>query len=136
MNINEFIEQGFPFHRFLGVKVDVIGEECVRLRIPFREEFVGHAQKSIIHGGVIATLVDICGGFAVWTRCKPDDFVTTITLSVDYLRPATACDLCAEAQVRLLGNKVGNAHVVVWSEDSPAVHVAEGRGVYSIKRRK
>ncbi len=90
----------------------------------------------MIHEGVISTLADICGGFAVWTRCEPSDFVATITLSVDCLRPAAARNLYAEAQVRLLGNKVGNAHVVLWSEGEPDVHVAEGRGVYNIKRCK
>ena len=134
MTIDAFIEVGFPFHKFLGVKVDHLGEDAVRLFIPFKEELVGHVGNSILHGGVISTLVDICGGFAVWTRCKPDDFIATITLSVDYLRPARARDLYAEAKVRLLGNKVGNAHVVVWSEGRPDVHVAEGRGVYNIKR--
>ncbi len=136
MPINTFIETGFPFHQFLGVKVDKIAEESVRLYIPFKEELIGHAEFSMIHGGVISTLADICGGFAVWTRCEPSDFVATITLSVDYLRPAAARNLYAEAQVRLLGNKVGNAHVVIWSEGEPDLHVAEGRGVYNIKRGK
>jgi uncharacterized protein (TIGR00369 family) len=135
-DIEAFIETGFPFHRLLGIRVDSIGDEGVLLHIPFKEELVGHAGKSFIHGGVISTLVDICGGFAVWTRCSPEDFVATITLSVDYLRPATADDLCARAQVRLLRNKVGNAHVVVWSKGNPEVPVAEGRGVYNISRRK
>lgn len=132
--IEEFIESGFPFHRHLGVKVDKIDEESVRLFIPFKEQLIGHAKYAMIHGGVISTLADICGGFAVWTRCDKNDFVASITLSVDYLRPAMARDLYAEARVRLLGNKVGNAHVVIWSAGSPDLHVAEGRGVDNIKR--
>lgn len=136
MSIEHFIETGFPFHQFLGVKVDKIEKDAVRLYIPFKEDLIGHAESAMIHGGVISTLADICGGFAVWTRCERNDFVATITLSVDYLRPAAACDLYAEATVRLLGNKVGNAHVVIWSECDPTVHVAEGRGVYNIKRRR
>jgi len=40
----------------------------------------------------------------------------------------------AEATVRLLGNRVGNAQVVLWSEGSQEEHVAEGRGVYNIRR--
>lgn len=133
--LQEFIETGFPFHVMLGVKVDSLDQGRVRLFVPFRDSLVGHAKSRMIHGGVISTLVDICGGFAVWTRCKPEDNIVTITLSVDYLRPAMASDLYAEATIRLLGNKVGNSHVVVWSADRPDVHVAEGRGVYNIRRR-
>ncbi len=116
--------------------MDKIDQESIRLYIPFKEELIGHAGSTMIHGGVISTLADICGGFAVWARCTPNDFVATITLSVDYLRPAAARDLYAEAHVRLLGNKVGNAHVVIWSDGDPDQPVAEGRGVYNIKRRK
>ena len=136
MSIDAFIETGFPFHKFLGVKVDRIEEETVRLHLPFKEELIGHAESAMIHGGVISTLADICAGFAVWTQCEPTDFVATITLSIDYLRPAAACDLYAEAHVRMLGNKIGNSHVIIWSGKDKDVHVAEGRGVYNIRRRK
>jgi uncharacterized protein (TIGR00369 family) len=136
MTIDKFIESGFPFHKFLGIKVDSIQEESVRLYIPFKDELIGHAESAMIHGGVISTLADICAGFAVWTRCERNDFVTTITLSVDYLRPAMACDLYAEATVRMLGSKVGNSNVRIWSKKAPNINVAEGRGVYNIRRRK
>ncbi len=135
LSIQHFIETGFPFHAMLGVKVEEMADGRVRLRIPFRDELLGHAQSAMLHGGVISTLVDICGGCAVWTQCNPEDTIVTITLSVDYLRPAVAMDLYAEATVRLVGNKLGNAHVVVWSGDNPDVHVAEGRGVYNIRRK-
>ncbi|WP_320174988.1 PaaI family thioesterase [Maridesulfovibrio sp.] len=124
MPIEKFIETEFPFHKFLGIKVDKIETDSVRLYIPFKKELIGHADNEMIHGGVISTLADICGGFAVWTQCERNDFVATITLSVDYLRPATARDLYAEAKVRLLGNKVGNAHISIWSEGAPDVNVA------------
>jgi uncharacterized protein (TIGR00369 family) len=132
--LQDFIEKGFPFHAALGVKVDTIEEGLVRLYIPFKQDLIGHAQSNMIHGGVISTLADICGGFAVWTRCKPEDNLVTLTLSVDFLRPAVAGDLYAEATVRLLGNRVGNAHVELWIGEERDVHVAEGRGVYNIKR--
>lgn len=127
------IEHGFPFHEMLGIKVAHIEEGRVRLFVPFRPSLVGHAHRQIIHGGVISTLVDVCGGFAVWTKCGMQAQLVTITLSVDYLRPAPARDLYAEASVRLQGNRVGNAHVAVWAEGNPGEHVAEGRGVYTIR---
>lgn len=132
----DILENGFPFHSMLGVKVDDIDDGRVRLHIPYKEELVGHAESAMMHGGVISTLVDISGGFAIWTLCKPEDHIVTITLTVDYLRPAIASDLYAEATVRLLGHRVGNAHVVVWSGSNPEKPVAEGRGVYNIRRKK
>ena len=86
---------------------------CRSLFIPFCEDLIGDARRPAIHGGVISTLGDVCAGVAVWTRCKLDDRIATIDLRVDYLRPATAHDLYAEATERLLGNWVGNAQVVL-----------------------
>ena len=128
--LRDFIENGIPFNRLLGIRVAELAEGKVRLFIPFRPEIIGDARRPALHGGVISTLADVCAGFAVWTRCRLDDRIATIDLSVDYLRPATASDLYAEAEVRLLGNRVGNARVVLWSADAPGCACGRGaRGV-------
>jgi uncharacterized protein (TIGR00369 family) len=134
--LSELVEQALPFNVHLGIKAVEFGEGTATLSIPFKPELIGDPRRPALHGGVISTLVDVTGGFALWTRCSLDDRIATIDLSVDYLRPAPAKDLFARATVRLLGNRVGNVHVVVWSEGAPDVHVAEGRAVYNIRRGK
>ncbi len=129
------IEGGIPFQKMLGIRVAAIEKGRVRLFVPFREDLIGDARRPALHGGIISTLADVCAGFAVWTLCQLDDRIATIDLLVDYLRPATAHDLYAEATVRLLGNRVGNAHVVLWSDGAPDQHVAEARAVYNIRRQ-
>ena len=134
--LREIIEEGLPFNKWLGIKVEELAEGRVKLRIPFKPELIGDPRRPALHGGVLSTLVDVTGGFAVWTSCHLEDRIATIDLSIDYLRPADAQDLYSEAEVRLLGNRVGNAHVVLWSADDPARHVAVGRAVYNIRRGK
>jgi uncharacterized protein (TIGR00369 family) len=134
--LKELIESGIPFNEVLGIKVDELREGYVRLRVPYRPELLGDTRRPALHGGVISTLVDVTGGFAVWTCCRLEDRIATIDLGVDYLRPAPDRDLMAEATVRLLGNRVGNAHVVVFSAGEPDRHVAVGRAVYNIRRGK
>lgn len=132
--LTDIAENGLPFHKMLGIRVVELEEGRARLRIPFRPELVGDPRRPALHGGVISTLVDVCGGFAVWTRCNPEDRIATIDIGVDYLRPAPAADLLAEGRVRLLGNRVGNAEVVVWSDGRPEEQIAVGRAVYNIRR--
>lgn len=132
--LKRLAEEGLPFHKLLGIRVDELAEGSARLRIPFRPELVGDSRRPALHGGVISTLADVCGGFAIWTCCKLDDRIATIDIGVDYLRPAGAADLCAEATVRLLGNRVGNAHIVLWSGEDKERPVAVGRAVYNIRR--
>ncbi|MBU1040601.1 MAG: PaaI family thioesterase [Proteobacteria bacterium] len=134
--LKELIESGIPFNEVLGIRVVELGEGHVRLRVPYQRELLGDVRRPALHGGVISSLVDVCGGFAVWTCCRLEDRIATIDLGVDYLRPAPDRDLYAEATVRLLGNRVGNAHVVIWSEGEPDKHVAVGRAVYNIRRGK
>ncbi|MGE4293179.1 MAG: PaaI family thioesterase [Desulfovibrio sp.] len=123
-----------PFHVLLGLRVEEIREGYARLRLPFRPEFIGDARRPALHGGLLSTLVDTCGGIAVWASGEPGDRVATIDLRVDYLRPAPAKDLLAEAQVRLMGNRVGNASVVIFAADDPETPLVEGRGVYNVRR--
>lgn len=134
--LTELIEGGIPFNELLGIRVDELREGYVRLKVPFRPQLIGDIRRPALHGGVISSLIDVCGGFAVWTCCRLEDRIATIDLGVDYLRPAPARDLYAEATVRLLGNRVGNAQVIVTGEGAPDVHLAVGRCVYNIRRGK
>lgn len=132
--MTEFMETVIPYNAFLGLKVDEVREGFARLRLPFRPEFVGDVRRPAQHGGLISFLVDTCGGVAVWTCCCLEDRIATIDLRVDYLRPAPPDDLVAEAEVRLLGNRVGNATVRIFAAGNPEETVAEGRGVYNVRR--
>ncbi len=136
INMQEVIEEGIPFDKFLGLKVEHIEHGFAKLRLPFREEFIGDPRRPALHGGVISMLIDTCGGSAVWASGNVEDRVATIDMRVDYLRPAGPEDLIAEARVRLLGSRVGNAQVIVYSASDPELIVAEGRAVYNVRKVK
>jgi len=130
----ELIENELPFNRFLGIRLVSLERGVCKLRIPYKTDLLGDTRRKALHGGVISTLVDTCGGFAIWSLCQLQDKISTIDLCVDYLKPAIECDLLAESRVRLLGNRVGNAATVVYSNAATPVIVAEGRSVYNIRR--
>lgn len=132
--MRRFVEQDIPYNAFLGLKVDEVCAGFCRLRLPYRPEFVGDVRRPAQHGGLISFLADTCGGVAVWSCCCLEDRIATIDLRVDYLRPAPPQDLVAEAEVRLLGNRVGNAMVRIFAAGAPEENVAEGRGVYNVRR--
>ncbi|MGE4553447.1 MAG: PaaI family thioesterase [Desulfovibrionaceae bacterium] len=136
MSLERFqaVMEQFPFHNFLGLKVEEIRPGYARMRLPYRPEFVGDVRRPALHGGVISFLMDTCGGSAVWASGDASDKVATIDLRVDYLRPAPPRDLVAVAEVRLLGNRVGNAAVTIYAADDMATPLAEGRGVYNIRK--
>ena len=131
-----FIQDLIPFNRFLGIRIAEAREGFVRLELPFRPEFVGDSARPALHGGVISTLIDTAGGFAVWTKINLEDRVSTVDLRVDYLAHGMADTLVAEASVVRVGNRVGVVDVRCFQPAQPERTVATGKGVYNIKRKE
>jgi uncharacterized protein (TIGR00369 family) len=117
-----------PFQQLLGLGLESFDTAThtvtIRLRFgPNVERAVGTGQY---HGGVIASLIDIAGDFALIAALGYG--VPTINFRVDYLRPASNSDLLARAQVRRAGRTVGVVDVDV--TDAAGKLVALGRGCY------
>jgi uncharacterized protein (TIGR00369 family) len=132
--LRDLMEHRIPFNRELGIRVVELGPGRAVLEIPFRDALVGDAQRPALHGGVISALMDTAGGAAVWTCIGESDRCSTIDLRVDYLRPAGLDAVRAVAEVLRVGNRVGVTHIRLFHPESPEEVVAEGKGVYSVKR--
>jgi len=126
-------EELIPFNRFLGIKLGKVQSGKVRLLLPFRKEFIGDTGRPAIHGGVLSTLMDTAGGAAALTRLNHGDRLSTVDLLVDYLLPASAGDLRADAEVIRIGNQVA---VVQISVRQKRKLIANGRAVYNVVRSK
>ncbi len=126
-----FFEEGIPFNRHLGLKVDRLGTDTVVLRAPFAPHLVGDPFRPAIHGGVISTLADTAGGLAVFAQVADlDARVSTVDLRIDYYAPGAMLDLIAEATVVRLGNRVGVVRILIHQGGPP---IAEGKGVYNVR---
>lgn len=119
-----------PFHEWLGVQAIDAGPGRAVLRIPPKQDFVGNPFIPAVHGGILAALIDLAGGAALFVDLQ---FPTpTIDMRVDYLRPAIAGKaLTAEARVKSRGKTVAFVDVDVMDEDGRLV--AQGRCCYSVK---
>ena len=131
----EIIERQMPFNRLLGIKLHGLEQGFCSLLLPFKQELVGDHRTGALHGGVLSTLIDTCGGFAVWSLCAIDDRVATIDLRVDYMKPGPRADIVAESRVMLMGNRVGTVHTQVFPLDKPLSILAEGRSVYNVGKK-
>jgi uncharacterized protein (TIGR00369 family) len=128
------MEREIPFNRELGIRVVELGAGLAILEIPFRDALIGDVQRPALHGGVLSALMDTAGGAAVWTCIGEEDRCSTIDLRVDYLRPAGLETVRARAEVLRVGNRVGVTNIRLYHPGADADVVAEGKGVYSVKR--
>ena len=57
-------------------------------------------ERTVVHGGMVATLLDTAMGHACLARLGPDESFLTADLHVDFYRAATPGRLRAEAEVK------------------------------------
>ena len=119
-----------PFHQFLEMDLEghdrAAGE--VRFRVPFKVDYKRTPVAEGIHGGVIASVIDIAAAFALAVAANKTGF-PTIDLRIDYLRMAGDGDLTVTARSLKAGRTIGVADVEV--TDARGRLCAVGRGTYA-----
>ncbi len=123
-----------PFNRMLEIRVDALDDGFARLVLPYKASFIGDPDRHALHGGVISTLIDTCGGAAVCTQMEHGDRLSTVDLRVDYLRPGQPSDLIAEARILRTGNRVGVTDIIAFHGNGQEKPIATGKAVYNIRR--
>lgn len=115
-----------PFHQWLGLKVVSVGDGEIELKATWRPEWVVNAERGYVHGGILATLVDLTADWALVS--KTGRGVPTVDLRVDYHRPAMGGDLTAKGKVVKFGGTLSVAEAQILDQDGKLL--ASGRGVY------
>jgi uncharacterized protein (TIGR00369 family) len=121
---------GSPFIHLLrmrAVSLDRDRQQVV-ISMPLSPEYERHKGTGQFHGGVLATLIDVAGDFALVILLGGG--VPTINLRIDYLRPAGGGSLTATALVRRAGRTIGVVDIDV--TDGTGKLVAIGRGCYGM----
>ncbi len=119
--------QRIPFNVHLGIEVLSVSAIGVQLQLPWQALFSGSAARGHMHGGVIATLVDVACGMtmvAFTGRGAP-----TVDMRVDFHRGVTPGDLRAEGRALRLGKSLAVVDASIF--DSTGQLVASGRAVFS-----
>jgi len=117
--MREMVEEvlmGSPVARMLGIRLDVLVPEHVELVLPYDAANVTHGNT--VHGGVIATLIDIAGAAAASSGADPEEVKggATSSLNIQYLAPAQGATLRAVAEVVRRGRRQVVSDVSVYAE--------------------
>lgn len=130
--IKTTFEKSIPMHKFLGLKIDLLEKNFVRISVPFRKELVGDFRNNRWHGGVIATVMDSVGGvIGAMHFTSLQDKISTIDLRVDYLRGAEPEAIMVEGKIIRFGNRFLVARMKAFQNEKL---IAEGKGVYNFVR--
>lgn len=132
-----------PFNRLLGFKLDYIDAREGRISLPAKPELIGNFHQGILHGGVIAAVIDTVGGLAacasMLARIKDLELeeatrrmarMGTIDMRVDYLRPGKGTEFRCIGTVMRTGRKVAVTRMELFDQDDTLIAV--GTGAYLV----
>lgn len=111
---------------WMGLAVVAASAGKVRLAAPWRDEFISNPDHRFVHGGILATLLDTAGSYAVATLLgRP---AQTIDMRVDFLRPGFESEMSVEASVLHFGRTLATVDACVSDRDDRIL--ATGRMVF------
>jgi uncharacterized protein (TIGR00369 family) len=114
------------FARWMSLSVVTASAGKIRLASPWRDEFISNPEHRFAHGGILATLLDTAGSYAVATLLGWP--ATTVDMRVDFLRPAFESEMIIEAEVMNFGRTLATADASVLNADGRLL--ATGRMVF------
>ena len=101
--IHEALEK-VPYAKLLAIEVDEIGVGTATLSLPVRTELL--QNNGVVHGGAVASLIDSTTAFAILSVIREDEKVTTVDLTISYLRPVTKGRMRSSAKVIRAGRRL------------------------------
>lgn len=139
----DLYENRMPFDQLLGVKVECLSMEEVKVKLEMREELIGNFARGSLHGGVISSVLDLTGGLIasveILKNLEGKDIdevgrrltrVGTIDLRVDYLRAGKGAHFIATGSTLRIGNKVAVVRTELINNSDSLI--AAGTGTYLI----
>ncbi|EJU6107420.1 thioesterase family protein [Salmonella enterica] len=141
--VGEMFVYHMPFNRALGLELVRYEKAFAQLAFNNQPMMVGNWAQSILHGGVIASALDVAAGLvcvgSTLTRhetISEDELrqrlsrMGTIDLRVDYLRPGRGNRFTATSSLLRAGNKVAVARVELHNEDQ--MYIASATATYMV----
>jgi len=145
--IGEIFVNEMPFNRALGMQLKTMQEGFAELTFVNKDNLVGNPAQRILHGGVIASVIDVaaglvCVGSALIRKDRPEQplieaemrqrlaTIGTINLQIDYLRPGRGERFTATSSLVRAGNKVSVARVDLHNDSG--IHIATANATYLV----
>lgn len=142
-SIRDSFANKMPFNRWLGIEIVSLHHDAPELRFAMRPELIGNPVRGILHGGVIAAVLDVTGGLAAFLgvlqklKGRPSaevlerfNRIGTIDLRVDYLRPGSGDWFVARGVPLRTGNKVAVARAEMFNDRDELIAV--GMAAYTV----
>ena len=107
-----------PFYGHLDLRLETIGDGKCTIRLPYAKHF-GNTRGEV-HGGIVASVLDITLSQAVRSTLHGEVDLATISINVSYLAPAVG-ELVCDGYVVRAGRSVAFAEGAVVDQNGASV---------------
>jgi uncharacterized protein (TIGR00369 family) len=111
-----------PYAHLLGIELESVVEGSATLAFQVRKELT--QNQGVVHGGAIASLIDTAMAFAIISVLPRGERVTTVDLTISYLRPLTSGRISAIAKVVRAGRRLISVSADVFGDDGKLASTA------------
>lgn len=115
-DLPETILEQIPFAQFLGVKMELAGNELT-LKLPYEDRLIGNPVLPALHGGVIGAFMEMTAMAQLAFSENFTHMPKPINVSVQYLRSGKAMDTFARARLNRVGRTIANVDVIAWQDN-------------------
>jgi len=91
--------------KLLRARIITLRRGLVEISVPIRSSL--SQQDGFVHAGVVATLLDSAGGYAVLSLLLEGSRVLTVEFKINFTSPAVGEVVRAKGMVRKLGTRLG-----------------------------
>ena len=130
---SDFLDQfdQHHFHKSLGITLQDHGPGYGKIKLT-RSEQTPTGIGGSVHGGVLATMVDIAMLVAIFAEMRPGEVPAgTADLSITYLRQAQGTEIYATAKVIKRGRQLATVEVEITDDEDRLC--AKGRTLYAFR---
>ena len=124
--VGEMFVYHMPFNRALGMELERYEKEFAQLAFKNQPMMVGNWAQSILHGGVIASALDVAAGLV----CVGSTLTRHETISEDELRQRLSRMGTIDSSLLRAGNKVAVARVELHNEEQ--LYIASATATYMV----
>ena len=136
-------EEKIPFNKDLGMKIESMEPDDIRIRFDMTDRLIGNYMRSVLHGGVISSVLDATGGLIATIGLlekmpeqpieefeKRFSRMGTIDLRIDFLRPGLGRYFIASGSIMRSGRRVSVTRMALHNDED--LLIAVGTGTYVV----
>lgn len=109
--------ESVPYAVWLDIRVEPAGDASV-FRLPFADTLIGNRHLPALHGGVVASFLELAMQFEVLISQQQQRAPHPVDFAIDYWRSARPRDLWASCRLIRQGRRMAQAQAECWQDDA------------------